>query len=134
MSRTGKGSGQQGRERDFLSYESGVVHRTKVVMPQQSSPPPVPENLRCPTCRYVFESADMVELHLQHNPDHRPSSVEVVPRPVSREPATAYTTQQPRCPRCGKEMVLRTARRGPYAGNQFWGCSGYPACKGIVDA
>jgi restriction system protein len=34
------------------------------------------------------------------------------------------------CPLCGKPMVLRTARRGSNAGNQFWGCSAYPACKG----
>ena len=34
------------------------------------------------------------------------------------------------CPLCGKPMVLRMARRGSNAGNQFWGCSAYPACKG----
>lgn len=28
-------------------------------------------------------------------------------------------------------MVQRTARRGPNAGNQFWGCVDYPTCKGI---
>ena len=36
----------------------------------------------------------------------------------------------PPCPRCGKPMALRTARKGPHAGSQFWGCSGYPECKG----
>jgi hypothetical protein len=35
------------------------------------------------------------------------------------------------CPRCGSLMVRRTARRGRNAGNQFWGCSRYPQCKGI---
>lgn len=34
------------------------------------------------------------------------------------------------CPLCGKPMVLRTARQGKNAGSQFWGCSGYPRCKG----
>lgn len=34
----------------------------------------------------------------------------------------------PRCPRCGSVMVLRRARRGPNAGQEFWGCSRYPAC------
>jgi four helix bundle suffix protein len=34
------------------------------------------------------------------------------------------------CPLCGKPMALRTARKGPNAGSQFWGCSGYPECKG----
>jgi restriction system protein len=40
------------------------------------------------------------------------------------------TTNTPSCPLCRKPMVIRTARRGTNAGSQFWGCSGYPACKG----
>lgn len=36
----------------------------------------------------------------------------------------------PACPRCGSEMVLRRARRGPSAGSDFWGCSSYPKCLG----
>ncbi len=38
----------------------------------------------------------------------------------------------PPCPQCGKPMTLRTAQKGKNAGKQFWGCSGYPECKGIV--
>ena len=33
------------------------------------------------------------------------------------------------CPRCGAELVIRTARQGTNAGNQFYGCSNYPRCK-----
>jgi restriction system protein len=36
----------------------------------------------------------------------------------------------PACPSCGKPMVLRIARRGSNAGNRFWGCPGFPNCKG----
>lgn len=36
------------------------------------------------------------------------------------------------CPDCGKEMVLREAKRGPNKGQQFWGCYGYPECKGVL--
>lgn len=36
----------------------------------------------------------------------------------------------PTCPRCGKAMARRTVRRGRNAGSQFWGCTGYPDCKG----
>jgi len=36
----------------------------------------------------------------------------------------------PKCPLCGKLLALRTARNGPRAGSQFWGCTGYPNCKG----
>ena len=39
----------------------------------------------------------------------------------------------PACPQCGKPMTLRTAQKGKNAGKQFWGCSGYPECKGIVN-
>lgn len=39
----------------------------------------------------------------------------------------------PMCPRCGSAMVLRTTRKGANAGSQFFGCSGYPACRGIVN-
>jgi four helix bundle suffix protein len=42
----------------------------------------------------------------------------------------ADKTILPTCPICGKPMALRTARKGPQAGSQFWGCSGYPECKG----
>jgi hypothetical protein len=46
--------------------------------------------------------------------------------------ATATTTQAPACPRCGKIMTLRTARKGQNVGKQFWGCPGFPTCRGIV--
>jgi four helix bundle suffix protein len=36
----------------------------------------------------------------------------------------------PACPSCGKPMRQRTARKGPRAGQKFWGCSAYPDCKG----
>lgn len=42
------------------------------------------------------------------------------------------TPQAKHCPKCGKEMVLRTARRGPQAGQKFWGCKGYPQCKSTL--
>lgn len=35
----------------------------------------------------------------------------------------------PQCRSCGAEMILRTARRGTKAGQQFWGCSQYPRCR-----
>jgi restriction system protein len=36
----------------------------------------------------------------------------------------------PNCPQCSQPLVLRTAKQGPNAGSQFWGCSAYPNCKG----
>lgn len=36
----------------------------------------------------------------------------------------------PNCTLCGRPLVLRSARQGPRAGSQFWGCSSYPECRG----
>jgi restriction system protein len=33
------------------------------------------------------------------------------------------------CARCGRPMVIRTAKQGPSAGQRFWGCTGYPSCR-----
>ena len=43
-----------------------------------------------------------------------------------------HENKNPVCPECGSEMVLRTAKQGKFAGNQFWGCSSFPKCKKIV--
>lgn len=39
----------------------------------------------------------------------------------------------PVCPKCGAAMVKRAASRGANAGSEFWGCSRYPKCRGIIN-
>ncbi len=48
------------------------------------------------------------------------------------EPIASSISQigAPACPVCSKPMQARTAKRGSRAGGQFWGCGGYPACRG----
>lgn len=36
------------------------------------------------------------------------------------------------CPKCGSDMVLREAKRGENKGQQFWGCSKFPSCRGVI--
>jgi hypothetical protein len=36
------------------------------------------------------------------------------------------------CPKCGSPMVLRETKNGQNAGKQFWGCSCFPQCKGVL--
>ena len=43
---------------------------------------------------------------------------------------TDPTDLPPKCPQCGSLMALRTAKSGKNAGQQFWGCTKYPDCKG----
>lgn len=35
----------------------------------------------------------------------------------------------PTCPGCGSIMKMRMAKRGVHAGQPFWGCSRFPACR-----
>jgi DNA-binding helix-hairpin-helix protein with protein kinase domain len=49
---------------------------------------------------------------------------------TTASPSTGATAGGVTCPTCGSSMVRRTARRGSRRGNQFWGCSRYPSCKG----
>ena len=45
----------------------------------------------------------------------------------------AQTTEPiPSCPKCGRPMVRRTARRGANEGSEFWGCPEFPRCRGTV--
>ncbi len=37
--------------------------------------------------------------------------------------------QAPFCPKCGVPMMLRTAKTGERAGEQFYGCRNYPKCR-----
>ena len=48
-----------------------------------------------------------------------------------RERAAVAASSVPTCPNCAMPMVKRTAKRGANAGGEFWGCMGYPACKGV---
>lgn len=53
--------------------------------------------------------------------------------PAMKPAATAASSRSqdvPSCPICAKPMARRTAKRGSNAGNEFWGCTGYPSCRG----
>lgn len=45
-------------------------------------------------------------------------------------PAFAHlvSDKSKRCPKCESKMILRVSRKGPNAGQNFWGCSRYPRC------
>ena len=66
-------------------------------------------------------------------PKDAPEAVAVRRRQVSdasdkSDPSDA--PPPPACPLCARAMVRRTARRGPHAGQGFWGCPAYPECTG----
>jgi len=55
------------------------------------------------------------------------------PHPSDRTDRSDPSDPIPPCPQCAKPMTLRTAKTGKNEGKQFWGCTAYPDCKGIVN-
>lgn len=51
-------------------------------------------------------------------------------RPPPAETVSSKEVATPTCPICAKVMVQCVAKRGGSSGNAFWGCSGFPACRG----
>lgn len=51
-------------------------------------------------------------------------------RLAARDAAHAAAGDAPLCPKCGKPMRKRVAKRGTNAGNEFWSCTAYPECNG----
>lgn len=47
-----------------------------------------------------------------------------------RREVRAQQEGAPTCPECGKPMKRRKAGAGRNAGKEFWGCTGYPSCRG----
>ncbi len=45
----------------------------------------------------------------------------------------ANKAEQKQCPKCGSSMVLRKTKRGQNAGSEFWGCSKFPKCRGVIN-
>jgi restriction system protein len=65
-------------------------------------------------------------------PPATPSQAARPIRPVAAPDARASAAPESAssCPLCAKPMTRRTAKRGTNAGREFWGCAGYPACRG----
>ena len=39
---------------------------------------------------------------------------------------------KPLCPRCSRPMLSQIAKQGSNAGKSFWGCPGFPECRGTL--
>jgi len=56
-------------------------------------------------------------------------TAQAVAQPAEQPAASAIA-----CPQCRAPMVQRTAKQGATAGERFWGCTRYPACRGTRPA
>lgn len=69
-------------------------------------------------------------------PTSQAAAIAAPPKEPLSEPAPSkpvpHSAVAPPCPKCGATMVLRTAKQGANAGNQFFGCPNFPRCRSIL--
>lgn len=53
----------------------------------------------------------------KHHLNHSPKKPEIT------------KVEKPTCPNCQSDLVLRVAKKGLNAGNEFYGCSTFPKCR-----
>lgn len=81
------------------------------------------------------QDASVKNQHIQNIQNMSQPTQSVHPAHTVQPPQPPQQTAQkpappvPLCPLCGSPLVQRTARHGPTAGSQFWGCTKFPTCR-----
>ena len=70
---------------------------------------------------HIEKPITYIEKFKQEEPEEQPTAEQPAPAPPERKC----------CPKCGKPLVMREARRGTHIGEKFWGCTGFPQCHFI---
>jgi hypothetical protein len=82
------------------------------------------------------ELNSLLSQHLQSEPTPagtaRPETSGATTPSGTAEVREANSQTTPHCPKCGGEMILRTAKTGANQGGKFWGCSNFPRCRGVA--
>ena len=118
----------------LLGLHSGCLHSVVVFTGNSRFRTPMPPNVlrRGSLVRYIRSKTNVClsdsEVRAAVRALERVGITESVDK--RRHLQTLRENQRnPKCPRCGRAMVVRTAKRGANVGGQFWGCTGYPKCK-----
>lgn len=87
---------------------------------------------------HVFEAANLPLMHVSVQRGYSQTELKskisayLSGKPNIDEQPRQEKETSPRCPKCGSEMVPRTAKQGEHKGEEFWGCSKYPKCNGTI--
>jgi DNA-directed RNA polymerase subunit M/transcription elongation factor TFIIS len=66
--------------------------------------------------------------HKQNN-DKKKDVIDIKKDVVDKMDAPVFTGKTRSCPKCGNDLVIKTAKQGDNKGNQFYGCSAFPKCR-----
>lgn len=125
--------------RTKIEQKASQLRRTLLAGPQNLSN--VANKIRSvsaaidPVLNRIHSYRQQIEVDLEYLGISRPAIPTKPTRPAqypvsSPQNVPPNLTGTPSCPRCGSHMVRRMSRRGRGTGNQFWGCTRYPQCRG----
>ena len=83
--------------------------------------------------KYKQQPAESQQMSVDNNIE---ATTEVINEAINAENAECGEMPEETllCPKCGAPLVLRTAKKGSNAGNQFYGCSAFPKCRYTQEA
>jgi hypothetical protein len=135
---------------EFLCIEHNHLHSVVMFWGESTFKTPMPENVldkgyssyiqSKTTVLFSDEEVDQIVSAIQTGKlprtwatrrEHVASLKERRSKPESA--SRGLLSGDPSCPKCGNAMLKRTAKSGGNSGNEFWGCSQYPKCRGIVN-
>lgn len=76
---------------------------------------------------HIEKPLTYIEKFKQEELEEQPAAEQSAPS----EPHKPESPEEKLCPRCGKPLIMREAKRGAHIGEKFWGCTGYPHCRYI---
>lgn len=85
---------------------------------------------------WAAKAAHVAEIHGKYRKQQAAAETTVFPKLMGdfvTGPKSQTASEETICPRCGSKLVLRTAKKGANAGNQFYGCSSFPKCRYVRD-
>lgn len=80
---------------------------------------------------YSKKYEEMLAAVNEESRDETVIKVKNIPSVNAETEKTQKIEEKKMCPRCGSELVMRTAKKGNNAGEKFWGCSSFPKCRFI---
>lgn len=119
----------------FLGVSSSRVHSVVVFVGDAEFKTPMPPNVMklsglIPYMQTITDrvlSENRVEVFANRILEAKTGAIGT----QNETPTLRSVSADPMCPKCGGEMVLRTARKGKNAGKQFWGCAQFPKCRAV---
>ena len=123
---------------EALNISPEVIHSVVVFTGDSTFKTPMPANVFNGSgyseyiksfTKPVFSGTEVNQIVAQIQANRLAPSRKTNRNHVQRLKAQANPNSRQVCPKCGSIMVLRTAKKGEYAGKQFWGCSEYPKCR-----